>query len=266
MKPSIFVCLFSQLCALVNLLTASVATAVEVRVMISAGFYDAYTELAPAFERSSGHSLIATRGPSLGDSPEAIPTRLKRGEPAEVVIGVGASLDELIRQGLLRAGSKVDLARSEIGMVVRAGAPQPDIGSVDAFRRALLQAKSIAYSDSASGVYLSTVLFARLGVADQVAGKSRKIPGPPSGEPAAAVVARGEAELGFQQLSEMLHVPGVTVVGAIPAELQQNTVYAAGIASAAKEPAAAKALIEYLASPEAAPAIAKTGLTPVSRR
>ena len=120
----------------------------------------------------------------------------------------------------MRADSKVELARSLVGMVVRAGAAKPDIGSVEAFRNTLLAAKSIAYSDSGSGTYLSTTLFAKLGVADQIAGKSRKVRGPPSGEPVAAVVARGEAEIGFQQVSELIHVPGVNFVGAIPAELQ----------------------------------------------
>ena len=172
--------------------------------MISAGF-SGYAELGPAFERATGHRLVTTRGPSMGDSPEAIPARLARGETADVVILDGAAADELAQRGLVRAGSKVDLARSQIGMVVRAGAAKPDIGSVDAFRKMLLAAKSIGYSDSASGTYLSTTLFAKLGVADQVAGKSRKVRGPPSGEPVAAVVARGEVEIGFQQVSELIH-------------------------------------------------------------
>ena len=242
------------------------AAAADVHVMTSAGFYQAYSELVPAFERSSGHRLVTTRGPSLGDSPEAIPSRLKRGEPADVVIMVGASIDDLSRQGLVRAGSKVDLARSQIGMVVRAGADKPDIGSVDAFRRALLNAKSIAYSDSASGIYLSTTLYTKLGIAEQVAGKSRKVRGPPSGEPVAAVVARGEAEIGFQQVSELIHVPGVTFVGAIPAELQQDTFFAAALGNALRQPEAAGALLRFLASSEAAPAISKAGLAPLSGR
>src|SRR3984893_17391726 len=221
---------------------AEAASAADVRVMISAGFYGVYSELGPAFERASGHRLVTTRGPSLGDSPEAIPTRIKRGEPVDVVIMVGASIDDLSRQGLVSANSKVNLARSEIGMVVRAGAAKPDIGSVEAFRRALLEAKSIAYSDSGSGIYLSTTLFAKLGVADQVAVKSRKIRGPPSGEPVAAVVARGEAEIGFQQVSELIHVPGVAFVGAIPAELQEETFFSAAIATAATQREGGEAL------------------------
>jgi molybdate transport system substrate-binding protein len=151
-----------------------VASAAEVRVMISAGFYGAYSELAPAFERASGHRPVTTRGPSMGDSPEAIPARLARGEAADVIILDGSAIDELGKRGLVRAESKVELARSQIGMVVRAGAVKPNIGSVDAFRSALLAAKSIAYSDSGSGTYLSTTLFAKLGVADQVSGKSQR--------------------------------------------------------------------------------------------
>jgi molybdate transport system substrate-binding protein len=184
--------------------------AVDVHVMISAGFYGVYSELGPAFERASGHRLITTRGPSLGDSPEAIPTRLARGEVADVVIMDGDTADELGKRGLVRADSKINLAGSLIGMVVRAGAAKPDIGSVEALRKTLLAAKSIAYSDSGSGTYLSTTLFPKLGIADQVAGKSRKVRGPRSGEPVAAVVARGEAEIGFQQVSELIHVPGIS--------------------------------------------------------
>src|SRR5882672_4466458 len=146
----------------VALLVSGSASAAEVHVMISAGFYEVYAELGPAFERASGHRLITTRGPSMGDSPEAIPTRLARGEPADVVILDGGSADELSKRGLVRASSKVDLARSQIGMVVRAGAAKPNIGSVEAFRRTLLAAKSIGYSDSGSGTYLSTTLFAKL--------------------------------------------------------------------------------------------------------
>lgn len=247
------------------LLVPGSAFAADVHVLISAGFYEVYAELGPAFERASGHHLITTRGPSMGDSPEAIPTRLARGETADVVILDGGAADELARRGLVRAASKVDLARSQIGMVVRAGVAPPNIGSVEAFRRTLLAATSIGYSDSASGVYLSTTLFAKLGLADQVAGKSRKVRGPPSGEPVAAVVARGEVEIGFQQVSELMHVPGVTFVGTIPAELQPVLGFAGAITSAARQPDAALALLRFLASPDAASTIVKAGLTPFAR-
>src|SRR4030081_1037831 len=128
------------------LLIAGTASAADVHVMISAGFYGVYAELGPAFERASGHRLVTTRGPSMGDSPEAIPARLARGESADVVILDGGAADELVKRGVLRADSKINLARSQIGMVVRAGAAKPDIGSVEALKRTLLAAKSIAYS------------------------------------------------------------------------------------------------------------------------
>jgi molybdate transport system substrate-binding protein len=247
---------------LVVLSCPGTASAEDVRVMISGGFYQAYVELGPRFERATGHHLVTTRGPSMGDSPEAIPARLARGETADVVILDGEAADELARRGVVRAGSKVELARSQIGMVVRAGAAKPDIGSVDAFRKVLLAVKSIGYSDSASGTYLSTTLFAKLGVADQVAGKSRKVRGPPSGEPVAAVVARGELEIGFQQVSELIHTPGVTYVGPIPAELQPGFTFAGAITTAARQPEAALALLRFLASSETASTIRKAGLTP----
>jgi len=256
----------ARLFGVAALLLASAASAADVHVMISAGFYKVYAELGPAFERASGHRLVTTRGPSMGDSPEAIPARLARGEPADVVILDGGAADELGRRGVVRVDSKVELARSQVGMVVRAGAQEPDIGSVEAFRRTLLAAKSIAYSDSGSGSYLSTRLFAQLGVADQVAGKSRKVRGPPSGEPVAAVIARGEAEIGFQQVSELMHVPGVTFVGPIPAELQPGFSFAGALTSTARQPEAASALIRFLGSPEAAPVILKAGLAPIPAR
>ncbi len=250
----------------VALMVAGAASAADVHVMISAGFYKVYAELAPTFERASGHRLVTTRGPSMGDSPDAIPTRLARGEPADVVIMDGGASEDLVRRGVASAGSKVELARSQVGMVVREGAPKPDIGGVEAFRKALLAAKSIAYSDSGSGTYLSTKLFAQLGVADQVAGKSRKVRGPPSGEPVAAVVARGEAEIGFQQVSELLHVPGVAFVGPIPAELQPGFSFAGAITATARQPEAAGALLRFLSSAGAAPAILKNGLAPIPTR
>jgi molybdate transport system substrate-binding protein len=142
---------------------------------------------------------------------------------------------------------------------VRSGAPKLDISSVEALRRALLAAKSIAYSDSASGVYVSTELFSRLGIADQVAGKSRMIPA----EPVGAVVARGEAEIGFQQMSELKPIPGIELVGMLPSVLQKMTIFSAGVVVGAKEPDAARALIAYLASPAAVAAISESGMEPV---
>jgi molybdate transport system substrate-binding protein len=265
MKPCSLVRYLSAL-GVATLLMAGAASAADIRVMISAGFFGAYSELGPMFERASGHHLVTTRGPSMGDSPETIPTRLGRGEAADVVILDGGAADALASRGLVRADSKVELARSLIGMVVQAGSAKPDIGSVEAFRSTLLAAKSIAYSDSGSGTYLSTTLFARLGIADQIAAKSRKVRGPPSGEPVAAVVARGEAEIGFQQVAELIHTPGITFVGAIPAELQPGFSFAGALTVAVAQPEAATALIRFLASPEAAPVITRAGLTPIAER
>jgi molybdate transport system substrate-binding protein len=248
--------------ALLVALTVTSAKAADVKVMISAGFFHVYSELAPAFEKATGNHLITTRGPSVGDSPEAIPARLTRGEEADVTIMDGSGVDFLVTHNLARADSKIVLAESTFGMVVRAGLPKPDISTVDGLRKALLEAKSIAYSDSGSGTYLSTTLFGKLGIADQIAAKSRKVRGPPSGEPVAAVVARGEAEIGFQQVSELIRTPGVTFVGAIPAELQPGFSFAAALTNTVAQPEAATALIKFLASPEAAPVITKAGLTP----
>ncbi len=248
------------------LLTTSPAAAADLRVMISSGFFGVYAELGPGFEKATGHRLVTTRGPSMGDSPEAIPTRLAKGEPADVVIMDGGAADELVTRGLARAEGKTELAQSMIGMVVRAGAPLPDIASVDALRRTLLAAKSVAYSDSGSGTYLSTVMFAKMGLAEQLAGKSRKVRGPPSGEPVAAVVARGESEIGFQQVAELIHVPGVTFVGTLPAELQPVIYFTGAVTRDAKQADAAAALIRYLSSPAAAAAITKAGLAPLSAR
>jgi molybdate transport system substrate-binding protein len=255
-----------RLLTLAALLMSSAASGADVHVMISAGFYEVYSELGPGFERASGHHLVTTRGPSMGDSPEAIPARLARGERADVVILDAGVIDDLETKGLVRADDKVELARSLIGMVVRAGAARPDIGSVEALRSTLLAARSIAYSDSGSGTYLSTTLFPKLGIADQIAGKSRKVRGPPSGEPVAAVVARGEAEIGFQQVSELTHVPGIILVGILPAEVQPMTFFAGTLTNAARQPEAARALIRFLASPAAAPTILKDGLMPLSQQ
>jgi molybdate transport system substrate-binding protein len=241
------------------LLTGAVQAAV-VTVVSSGGFAAAYKALAPEFERTTGNTLVTRWGPSMGNTSDAVPARIQRGEPIDVVIMVGYALDDLIKQGKVVAGSRADLARSGIGVAVRAGASKPDISSVDALRQALLASKSIAYSDSASGVYVSTELFKRLGIADQVAGKSRMIPA----EPVGAVVARGEAEIGFQQVSELKPIVGIDLVGPLPSELQKFTIFSAGLLSNAREPDAARALISFLASPAAAGAIKESGLEPTA--
>jgi molybdate transport system substrate-binding protein len=261
--PCRFLCVFVLLAAV---LSAGPATAADIRVMISSGFFQVYSQLGPAFEKSTGHKLLTTRGPSVGDSPEAIPTRLARGEEADVVIMDGSGVDILDQRGLARPGSRVPLAESFIGMVVRAGQPKPNISTVEAMRRTLLAAKSIAYSDSSSGTFLSTVGFKKLGIADEIAGKTRKVRGPPSGEPVAAVVARGEAEVGFQQVAELIHVPGVDFVGTVPSEIQPPTFFVGALPKNSQHPDAAVALLRFLSSTEAAGVITKAGLRPLAAR
>src|SRR5471032_858899 len=150
-----------------------IAQAEDIRVMTSGGFTAAYKVLGPKFAASTGNTLDTALGPSMGMAPEAIPNRLARGEPADVVIMVGYALDDLIKQGKVIPGSRVELADSAIGMVVRSGAPKPDISTVDALKETLLHAKSIAYSDSASGVYIQRELFKRLGIEDQLKDKAK---------------------------------------------------------------------------------------------
>lgn len=245
--------------ALATLMT-TVACADEIHVASSGGFAAAYRALAPGFEARTGHKLVTTWGPSMGETAGAIPKRLARGEPIDVVIMVGDALDQLIAQGKVDDAGHHLLANSKIGVAVPAGAPHPDVSTVEGLKQALLNARSIAYSDSASGEYLSKVLFPRLGVANAIQGKSRMIPAEPVGQ----VVARGDADLGFQQVSELLPIAGIDFVGELPEEAQQVTPFSAGVVHGSHERAAAQALIDYISSAEAAPVIRQTGLSPAS--
>lgn len=236
------------------------ADAAEVHVMISGGFSAAYDELVPLYEKASGNTVVTERGPSMGDTPQAIPNRMARGEPADVVIMVDAGLDNLVARQLAVAGSRVDLANATIWMAVKAGSVKPDIATVDAFVKTLQHAQSIAYSDSASGVYLEKTLLPKLDLDGSIRAKSRMIPA----EPVGRVVARGEAELGFQQKSELQPIAGITIVGPIPDAVQKSTTFVAGIATAAREPSAGRELIRFLASRDAQPAIIRSGMDPVS--
>ena len=244
------------------LLIVAAARADEIKVVTSGGFTAAYLELVPEYESSTHNKLVTEFGPSMGTTHNAIPIRLERGEAIDVVILAAPALDDLIKQGKVRAGSRVDLVKSSIGMAVKAGAPKPDISTVDALKRTLLAAKSIAYSDSASGVYLSTELFPKLGIADQIKSKSRKI----EADPVGGVVATGEFEIGFQQISELRPVKGIDIVGPLPPGTQRVTVFAAGIPATATHPDSAQALIHWLASPVAYGAIRKSGLEPANSK
>ena len=234
----------------------------EIRVMTSGAFTAAYLELIPQLELLTKKKLV-TAATSIGTGETSIPNRLRRGEPVDVVIVADAVLVGFIKDGLIMAESHTPLARSAIGMAVRAGAPKPDIGTVDALKRTLLQAKSIGYSASVSGEYLTTVLYQRLGIADQVMSKSRLVGG---GERVGAVVARGEVQIGFQQISELLPVPGIDHVTPLPPEVQKVSVFSAGVALITKNSDAAHAIIRFLASSEAATAITNSGLEPIGNR
>ena len=252
---------FGALLAAALLLAVS-ASAQEVRVVTSGGFTEAYKQLSPRFERETKIHVISGFGASLGATPDAIPNRLKRGEPIDVIILAGPGLDALIKEGMVDPGTRVPLVRSLIAMAVRNGAPKPDISTVEALKRTLLQAKSIGSSDSASGVYLRTVLFPRLGIADQIKAKSKVIE---AYERVGDALARGDIEIGFQQVSELKPVPGITIVAPLPEGAQEVTIFAAAIPKGAKNPEAAKRLIQFLSSPAVAPIVREKGLEPISR-
>jgi molybdate transport system substrate-binding protein len=232
---------------------AGIANAAEIKVISTGSFKEAFVELAPAFEKSSGHRVVA-----IWAGTDDIIRRLGAGEPLDIVIAPAPWIDDLIKRGLLVADSRVDVAKSGIGVAVRAGAPRIDIGSGEALKKALLGAKSIVLSSGVSGVYL-TGLFRKWGIAEQVNSKVITLPG--SG-PVADALARGEAEIGFLQVSELLPVKGIEFLGPLPADIQEITAITAGLSKATGARDAAKALVEFLTSPEAAPAKKKTGLAP----
>lgn len=252
MKP-----LFKTLTALALGALALTAQAEELKVMTSGGFTAAYKLLGPQYAKHSGDTLDTILGPSMGKAPEAIPNRLARGEHADVVIMVGYALDELIKQGKVDPASRVELADSRIGLVVKDGAVKPAIGTDAELKAVLLKAKSVAYSDSASGVYVEKELFKKLGMPAKGTMIERV--------PVAEQVAKGDYEVGLQQVAELLPVKGVTYVGKIPEDVQSVTRFAAGIPVNAEHPAQAKALLQYMASPEAQPVVQSTGLDSVSR-
>jgi molybdate transport system substrate-binding protein len=235
------------------LILAGTASAADIKVMASAAIKEAYLELVPQFEKSTEHKVTTTWAGTVD-----MMKRLTGGEVFDLVIMAGPSIDELVKQGKIVAGSRVDLAKSGVGVAVRAGAPKPDISSSDALKRAMLAAKSIAYSTGPSGVYIAS-LFQRMGIADAVKDKVKiGQPGTPIGE----IIARGEAEIGFQQVSELLPVAGIDYIGPLPPDIQQITVFAGGIHTAAAQADAAKALVKFLTSPQAAPVIRKKGMEP----
>lgn len=237
------------------------AQATDIRVVSSGGFAPAYKALAPEFEKQSGNKLISEWGPSMGNTKNAIPLRLERGEDIDVVIMVGKSLDELMSQGKLVAGSKVVLANSPIACAVKKGAKKPDISTVAKFKKALLDAKSIAYSDSASGEYIKNELMDKLGIKSQIQGKARQIPETPVGE----IIAKGEAEFGCQQRSELKAIQGIDIIGLIPNEVQLISEFSAAIVASSVRQNEARSLLNFISSSKNAHIIEGTGLQPASK-
>jgi molybdate transport system substrate-binding protein len=243
----------SSLAAGALLLSASLACADEIKVMASAAIKEAYLELVPVFEKSSGHKVV-----TIWDGGVNIVKRMRAGEVVDLVILARPAVETLITDGKVAPGGRVDLATAGVGIAVRAGAPRPDISSADAVKRALLSAKSIAYSSGPSGAHIAALL-ARMGIAEEV--KSR-IKQTTPGNPVGLAIARGEAEIGFQQMSELLPIAGIDLLGPLPTEIQEITVFSGGVHAGAASPAATRALLQFLTSPGAAPVIVKKGMTP----
>jgi molybdate transport system substrate-binding protein len=239
--------------AIALFLGATTAHAAEVKLIASAAVRGAVIDLIPAFEKENGHKISTTWA-----GTEAITKRISGGEVVDVVLIAAPNIDKLIAEGKLVAGSRADVAKSGIGVAVRAGSPAPDISSREAVKNAVLAAKSVAYSSGPSGFYLAD-LFKKMGIADQIKDKVKQTP---SGMQVGEVVARGEADLGFQQVSELLHLKGIQYLGPLPADIQHVTVFSAGLHISAPSPDPAKALVRYLTAPEAAASIKQGGMEP----
>jgi len=238
------------LVALIALLTVVRAEAAEVKVLSTVGMQPATPELFAQFEAASGHRVVVTYGLAA-----VLKTKFLEGAPADVLILTAPMIDDLGKQGKVVPESKKDVARSGVGLAVKAGAPRPDIGTPDALKAAVLAAKSVGYSrEGASGVAFAKVM-ERLGISDQVKAKYKD-----TGTKAGEMVAAGEIELAAAQIPELKAVPGAEVVGPLPAELQTVTIFSVGLASSAQDAAAARALIEFLAGPRAAPVYKAKGL------
>jgi molybdate transport system substrate-binding protein len=254
MKPYtiIFGAIFS-IAAAVLAVHGTFAHAAEIRVLSSTGMHSVMVAVLPEFERTTGHKVSIAY-----DTTNLLLDRIKAGEPADLTILTQPVIDDLVKQGKVVAGSGKVLSRSGIGVSVQAGLPKPDISSVDALKRALLDAKSIAFTKTgASGIHFAKVV-ERLGIAAQVNAKAKV----PAGGAVGQLVAKGEAEMAVQQIPELLGVPGIQYVGPLPTELQLITVFSAGVLTGARQAEAAKALIDFLATPAAASVFKVKGMEP----
>ena len=243
------------------LATCSFAASAQVKVLISGGFSGPYEKLLPEFEHTTGMKVVTGSGSSQGSGPQTIAAQLARGVPADVVILSREGLTELIGAKRIVAGTDVDLAQTPIGVAVRAGAAKPDVSTVDAFKRVLLAAKSIAVPSSTSGIFLMNDVFPRLGIAQKINVKPT-----PRGKGAAAMVASGEADVAVMPVSEIMHAPGVDLAGVIAEEIQLHQVFAAAVVAGSKEVDGARRLIAFLASEAAAATIRSSGMEPLGKR
>jgi molybdate transport system substrate-binding protein len=239
--------------AAVSAMLSGVAGAAEINVLSTQATQEAYSELVAQFEKATGHKVKTDFTGTLN-----VQKRLATGEAFDLILMAAPAIDEQINAGRAVAGSRVDFAKSGTGVAVRKGTPKPDIGSVESLRKTLLSTKSIGYSTGPSGVYMLSV-FEKLGVADQIKGKLKQTP---SGVFVGTLIASGETEIGFQQIAELVHFPGIDYVGPLPGELQRMTVFSLGAHAGAKQPAAAKELVKFLTAPAASGVIRKHGLEP----
>ena len=230
-----------------------------VNVLISGGFSSAYEQLLPEFERTSGIKVITGSGASQGTGPQTIAAQLARGVSADVVILSREGLGELIAANRIIAGTDVDLARVPLGVAVRAGTPKPDVSTVEAIKRLLLKAKTVAVPGSTSGIWLKTELFPRLGIVEKINVKAA-----PRGARATEMVAEGGADLAVMPVSEILHAAGVDFAGSLPPEIQFIQMFSAAVVAGSREIDGAKRLIEFLASARASEAIRKSGMEPLA--
>jgi molybdate transport system substrate-binding protein len=242
--------LFSAVLALVLVESARAA---EIKLIASNATKEAVLDLVPAFEKASGHKVTL-----IWAGTETITKRISGGEVVDVVLIAAPNIDKLIAEGRLIGGSRTVIAKSGIGIAVREGLPKPDVSSGEAVKKAVLEAKTVAYSSGPSGFYIAE-LIKRMGIADQIKDKVKQTP---SGVQVGEVVARGEADLGFQQISELVHLKGIHYLGPLPPDIQHFTVWTTGLHAGAPQPDAAKALVKYLGGPEAAAGIRKAGMEP----
>jgi molybdate transport system substrate-binding protein len=232
---------------------AAAVNAAEVKVIAANAVKDSLTQIVAAFEKTSGHRVTVAWG-----GTEAIARRVASDEIFDLVVIAGPNIDRLISDGKLAQGSRTDFAKSGVGVAVRSGLPKPDISSSESVKNAVLAARSVAYSSGPSGFYVAE-LFKRLGIAEQVKDKTKQ---PPSGVQVGELLARGEADIGFQQVSELLHVKGIDYLGPLPADIQNVTAYAIGLHASSRVADAARELVKALVSPEAGRIIKQTGMDP----